>query len=76
MNLTEINLREKEFHNKLQSKTKGRFENIFYKALHNMYEDFIGLECPELEKSVVLQQWDETNVVEPASGSTAKSHNQ
>mgnify|MGYP006115238073 FL=1 len=40
MSLTEINLREKEFHNKLQSKKKGRFENIFYKALFNMYEDF------------------------------------
>ena len=40
MSLTEINLREKEFHNKLQSKSKGRFENIFYKALYNMYEDF------------------------------------
>ena len=40
MSLTEINLREKEFHNKLQSKKKGRFENIFYKALYNMYEDF------------------------------------
>ena len=40
MSLTEINLREKEFHNKLQSKKKKRFENIFYKALFNMYEDF------------------------------------
>ena len=42
MNLTEVNLREKEFHNKLQSKKKGRFENIFYKALYNMHEDFKG----------------------------------
>ena len=40
MSLTEINLREKEFHNKLQSNSKGRFENLFYKALYNMYEDF------------------------------------
>ena len=40
MSLTDINLREKEFHNKLQSKSKSRFENIFYKALYNMYEDF------------------------------------
>ena len=40
MSLTEINLREKKFHNNLQSKSKGRFENIFYKALYNMYEDF------------------------------------
>ena len=40
MNLTEKNIREKEFHNKLQSKKSGRFENIFYKALYNLYEDF------------------------------------
>ena len=40
MSLTEINLREKNFHNDLQSKKKSRFENIFYKALHNMFEDF------------------------------------
>ena len=32
INRTKI-LREKEFHNKLQSKSKGRFENIFYKAI-------------------------------------------
>ena len=40
MNLSEINIREKDFHNKLQSKKKGRFENIFYKALYNISEDF------------------------------------
>ena len=40
MNLTEINIREKNFHNKLQSKNKGRFENIFYKAIYNSSEDF------------------------------------
>jgi len=40
MNLTEINIREKNFHNKLQSKTKGRFENMFYKAIYNSSEDF------------------------------------
>ena len=40
MALTEQNLREKEFHNKLQSKPKGRFENIFYKAILNAWEDF------------------------------------
>ncbi len=39
-NLSEINLREKEFHNKLQSRSKGRFENIFYKAIYNLSEDF------------------------------------
>ena len=40
MNLSEINIREKDFHNKLQSQKKGRFENIFYKALYNISEDF------------------------------------
>ncbi len=42
MSLTDINIREKEFHNKLQSKTKGRFENIFYKSLYNINEDFFS----------------------------------
>ncbi len=40
MSLTDKNIREKDFHNKLQSKPKGRFENIFYKALYNLTEDF------------------------------------
>ena len=42
MGLTEINIREKNFHNKLQSKNKGRFENIFYKAIYNSSEDFFA----------------------------------
>ena len=29
MSLTDKNLREKDFHNELQSRPKGRFENIF-----------------------------------------------
>ena len=40
MELTDKNNREKEFHNNLQLKTKGRFENIFYKAIYNSTEDF------------------------------------
>ena len=40
MKLTDKNIREKEFHNKLQSKSKARFENIFYKAIMNSSEDF------------------------------------
>ena len=42
MTLSDKNIREKEFHNKLQSKTKGRFENIFYKAIYNSTEDFFN----------------------------------
>ena len=38
MKLTDKNIREKNFHNKLQSKKKGRFENIFYE----IYREFIG----------------------------------
>ena len=40
MKLNDHNLREKEFHNRLQSKSKGRFENVFYKAILNAWEDF------------------------------------
>ena len=54
MNLTEINLREKEFHNKLQSKKKSRFENIFYKALYNMHEDFNSYIFEKAKKKIVL----------------------
>ena len=54
MSLTKINFREKEFYNKLQSKNKGRFENIFYKALYNMYEDFNSLILKKANKKTVL----------------------
>ena len=40
MSLTDKNIREKEFHNKLQSNSKGRFENIFYKAIGNSLLDY------------------------------------
>ena len=40
MRLNDHNLREKEFHNRLQSKSEGRFENVFYKAILNALEDF------------------------------------
>ena len=40
MSLTNQNQREKEFHNELQSQSRGRFENIFYKAIFNSNEDF------------------------------------
>ena len=54
MNLTEVNLREKEFHNKLHSKNKGRFENIFYKALYNMYKDFNDYITEKVKNKIVL----------------------
>ena len=54
MSLSEINLREKEFHNKLQSKSKGRFENIFYKAISNCSEDFLIYLKNNAENSEIL----------------------
>tara|TARA_B100000963_G_scaffold9443_1_gene7415 strand:- start:7057 stop:7800 length:744 start_codon:yes stop_codon:yes gene_type:complete len=42
MSLTEKNIRERDFHNKLQSSSKGRFENVFYKAIYNSGEDFLN----------------------------------
>jgi ubiquinone/menaquinone biosynthesis C-methylase UbiE len=54
MSLTEINLREKEFHNDLQSQKKSRFENIFYKALYNMYEDFNTFISEKVKNKIVL----------------------
>ena len=54
MNLTDQNLREKDFHNNLQSKTKGRFENIFYKAIYNLKEDFLKYLEKNSENSEIL----------------------
>ena len=54
MGLTDINIREKEFHNKLQSKKVGRFENIFYKSLYNINEDFFSYIEKKANKSKIL----------------------
>jgi len=54
MSLTEQNLREKEFHNKLHSKNTGRFENIFYKAISNAWEDFFDYLKLNAKNSVIL----------------------
>ena len=40
MKLSKENIREKEFHNKLQSGEGVRSENKFYKAIFNLYRDF------------------------------------
>ena len=40
MNLSEINIREKEFHNNLQSGEGKRSEGIFYRALYDLYKNF------------------------------------
>ena len=54
MDLSKINLREKDFHNKLQSKKKGRFENIFYKSIYNINEDFFSFLKQKVNGSDVL----------------------
>lgn len=54
MTLTDQNLREKEFHDKLQSKSKGRFENIFYKAILNAWEDFYNFLDQNAKNSEIL----------------------
>lgn len=54
MSLSEKNIREKEFHNKLQSGSEGRFENIFYKAIHNSNQDFIDFLKLNTNNSIVL----------------------
>ena len=35
-----VDIREKQFHNKLQSNSNGRFENIFYKAIGHAWLDY------------------------------------
>tara|TARA_B100000029_G_scaffold182255_1_gene179883 strand:- start:535 stop:1278 length:744 start_codon:yes stop_codon:yes gene_type:complete len=40
MSLSEINIREKEFHDGFHSSGKQRPQNKFYKALYNLYKDF------------------------------------
>ncbi len=54
MNLTEINIREKNFHNKLQSQKKDRFEGIFYKAIYNINEDFFSFLEKNAKNSEIL----------------------
>ena len=54
MSLTEINIREKEFHNILHSGKSSRFERIFYKALFNLRKYFIdSLEKKIFEKEIL-----------------------
>ena len=54
MSLTQENLREKNFHNELQSRSKGRYENIFYKALSNTWEDFYNYLEANAKNSEIL----------------------
>jgi len=55
MDLSEINRREKEFHNELHTLNKKRFENKFYKATYNLYEDFFDVLKKKIRFKDVLE---------------------
>tara|TARA_A100001011_G_scaffold371053_1_gene427978 strand:- start:659 stop:1402 length:744 start_codon:yes stop_codon:yes gene_type:complete len=54
MELSKQNIREREFHDKLQSSSKGRFENVFYKALYNASTDFFNQIKSNCKEKIVL----------------------
>lgn len=54
MRLTDINKREKKFHDKLHKNSKGRFENVFYKAIRNAWDDFFNYLNLNVKNSEVL----------------------
>lgn len=54
MKLSKKNIRERDFHDKLQSKSTGRFENIFYKAMYNSSEDFYDFLKSNSKNSKIL----------------------
>ena len=54
MNLSEINRREKEFHDELHILNKRRFQNKFYKAVYNLYEDFFDILKKKVQSKDVL----------------------
>ena len=54
MNLSEINRREKEFHDELHILNKKRFQNKFYKAVYNLYEDFFDILKKKVQSKDVL----------------------
>ena len=54
MDLSEINRREKEFHDELHILNKRRFQNKFYKAVYNLYEDFFDVLKTKVQSKDVL----------------------
>ena len=54
MQLSKENIREKEFHNNLQSQKKGRFEDIFYKELLDAIKHFDASEHYALSSKFVI----------------------
>jgi SAM-dependent methyltransferase len=69
MDLSEINRREKKFHNELHVLNKKRFENKFYKAVYNLYEDFFDVLKTKVQFKDVLDYGCGTgNFAEQVSG--------
>ena len=54
MDLSEINRREKEFHDELHILNKKRFQNKFYKAVYNLNEDFFDILKTKVQSKDVL----------------------
>ena len=54
MDLSEINRREKEFHDELHILNERRFQNKFYKAVYNLYEDFFDILKTKVQSKDVL----------------------
>ena len=54
MDLSEINRREKEFHDELHILNKRRFQNKFYKAVYNLNEDFFDILKTKVQSKDVL----------------------
>tara|TARA_B100000945_G_C20357358_1_gene585331 strand:- start:348 stop:1091 length:744 start_codon:yes stop_codon:yes gene_type:complete len=54
MNLTKENIREKDFHNKLQSQKNERYENRFYKAIYNLNQDYFDYLGKNAKDSKIL----------------------
>ena len=54
MSLTDINLRERQFHDDLQSQSEGRKQNIFYKALSAMFKDFNNILNKNIKDKKIL----------------------
>tara|TARA_Y100000590_G_scaffold274569_1_gene308274 strand:- start:840 stop:1583 length:744 start_codon:yes stop_codon:yes gene_type:complete len=54
MSLSEINIREKKFHDELHASGKQRSQNKFYKALYHLYKDFIDILKIKAESADVL----------------------
>ena len=54
MSLSDINIRERKFHNELHASGQERSQNKFYKALYHLYSDFINILQVKTKSAEVL----------------------